>query len=47
MDRFVRCQNVERYRHFLESKTVEPMRQTILKLLAEQQQMQKDAGDLI
>ena len=47
MDRFVRSQNVERYRDLLESKTGEPMRQTILLLLAEEQQKQKDAGDSI
>jgi len=45
MDRFIRSQNVERYRHRLESKIDEPMRQTILMLLAEEQQKQKDAGD--
>jgi hypothetical protein len=47
MDRFVRSQNVERYRDLLDSKTGEPMRQTILMLLAEEQQKQKDAGDSI
>jgi len=45
MDRFIRSQNVERYRHRLESKIDEPMRQTILMLLAEEQQKQKDADD--
>jgi hypothetical protein len=45
MDRFVRRQNVERYRHLLESVTQEPERQRILKLLGEEQQKQKDAGD--
>jgi hypothetical protein len=47
MERFIRSQNVERYRDLLESKTEGPMRQTILMLLAEEQQKQKDAGDSI
>jgi hypothetical protein len=41
----LRRQNVERYRHLLEGVTQEPERQRILKLLAEEQQKQKDAGD--
>ena len=45
MDRFVRRQNVERYRHLLESVTQVLERQRILKLLGEEQQKQKDAGD--
>jgi hypothetical protein len=54
MGRFIRCQNVERrYRHLLESvsedgsETKETKRQTILNLLAEEQQKQRDAGDPI
>jgi hypothetical protein len=45
MDRFVRRQNVERYRHMLETVTDEVERQQILKLLDEEQQKQNDAGD--
>jgi hypothetical protein len=47
MDRFIRCQNVERYRRLLERVTEESDRQTILNLLAEEQRKQKDAGDPI
>jgi hypothetical protein len=53
MDRFLRRQNDERYRRLIESvsedgsKTKETKRQTILNLLAEEQQKQKDAGDQI
>jgi hypothetical protein len=46
MDWFIRYQNVERYRHLLESVTDGPKRQIILTLLAEERQKQKDAGDL-
>jgi hypothetical protein len=45
MDRFIRCQNVERYRRLLERVTEESARQIIVNLLAEEQQKQKDAGD--
>ena len=45
MDQFVRSQNVERYRRLLERVTEESDRQTINKLLAEEQQKQKDSGD--
>ena len=41
MDRFVRSQNVERYRRLLESVTEESKRQTILNLLGEERQKQK------
>jgi len=44
MDRFVRSQNVERYCRLLESVTEESKRQTILNLLGEEQQKQKDAS---
>jgi hypothetical protein len=47
MDRFVRSQNVERYRDLLDNKTGEPLRQTILMRLVEEQQKQKVAGDSI
>ena len=45
MDRFIRCQNVERYRRLLERVTQESDRQIIINLLAEEQRKQKDAGD--
>jgi hypothetical protein len=45
MDRFIRRQNVERYQRPLETVTREADRQWLLKLLAEEQQKQKDAGD--
>jgi hypothetical protein len=45
MDQFIRRQNVERYRRLLERVTGESHRQTIIKLLAEEQQKQKVAGD--
>jgi hypothetical protein len=44
MDRFVRSQNVERYRRLLESVTEESKRQTTLNLLGEERQKQKDAS---
>ena len=44
MDRFVPSQNVERYRRLLESVTEESKRQTILNLLGEDRQKQKDAS---
>jgi hypothetical protein len=47
MDRFIRAQNVARYRRLLERVTEESDRQTILNLLAEEQQRRKDAGDPI
>jgi hypothetical protein len=45
MDRFVRSQNVAHYHRLLENTTEGPKRQTILKLLDEERQKQKDAGD--
>ena len=45
MDQFVRSQNVARYRRLLERVTEESDRQTIIKLLAEEQHKQKAAGD--
>jgi hypothetical protein len=45
MGEFVRSQNVMRYRRLLERVTDESDRQTIIKLLAEERQKQKDAGD--
>ena len=47
MDRFIRCQNVKRYRRLLERVTEELDRQTIRNLLAEELQKQRDAGDPI
>jgi hypothetical protein len=47
MDRFIRRQNVAHYRRLLESTTEDPKRQTIFKLLAEEQQRQKDSHDPI
>ncbi len=51
MDRFVRMQNIERYRRLIESVsedgsvTEKTRRQTISRLLAEEQQKQNDADD--
>ena len=47
MDRFIRRQNVERYRRLLKRVTEESDRQTITNLLAEERQKQKDEGDPI
>jgi hypothetical protein len=45
MDQFVRRRNVARYYRLLETVSEETQRQTICKLLAEERQKQKDAGD--
>ena len=45
MDQFVRSQNVAHYRRLLERVTEESDRQTIIKLLAEEQHKQKAADD--
>jgi hypothetical protein len=45
IDAFIRRQNVERYRHLLETTTDKVLRQQLLKLLAEELQRQKDSGD--
>jgi hypothetical protein len=45
IDRFVRSQNVEHYQRLLETTVDEAERQKILKLLAEEQQKQAQAGD--
>ena len=47
MDRFIRRENVRHYREMLKMAKDEAERQRILKLLAEEQQKQKDAGDKI
>jgi hypothetical protein len=45
MERFVRAQNVQRYRSFLERATEQADRHKLLSLLAEEEQKQKDAGE--
>jgi hypothetical protein len=45
MNQFVRRQNVAKYHRLLETVSDETQRHTICKLLAEEQQKQKDAGD--
>jgi hypothetical protein len=50
MERFIRAQNVQRYRNLLERATEETERDKLLRLqlltlLAEEEQKQKDAGD--
>ena len=42
---FTRHQNVERYRRLLKSATNEERRNYLGRLIAEEQQKQKDAGD--
>jgi hypothetical protein len=43
--KFVRQQNVAKYKRLLETAIDEAERQTISKLLAEEEQKQEDAGD--
>ncbi len=45
MERFIRPQNVERFRRLLERVTEQSDRQKIMNLLADELQRQKDAGD--
>jgi hypothetical protein len=45
MERFIRRQNLLRYRQLLEAVGDEDERQRILRLLEEEKQKQKDAGD--
>ncbi len=45
MERFIRSQNVERFRRLLERVTEQSDRQKIMNLLADELQRQKDAGD--
>jgi hypothetical protein len=47
VDRFIRRENVKHYRELLKTAKTEAERQQILKLLAEELQKQKDAGDKI
>jgi len=45
IERFVRRQNVEHYQQLLAATNNEIERQKIMKLLAEERQKQRDAGD--
>jgi hypothetical protein len=45
MDKFVRRQNLERYRRLLELATDENRREHLRKMLADVKQAQKDAED--
>jgi hypothetical protein len=45
MDRFIRRENVKHYQELLKVVKDEAQRQRILKLLAEEQQKQKNADD--
>ena len=47
MERYIRRENVKHYRELLKTVKTEAERQQILKLLGEEQQKQKDAGDKI
>jgi hypothetical protein len=44
-DRFVRRQNIQHYVHLLETVTDAAERDTLLELLAEEREKQKDAHD--
>jgi hypothetical protein len=45
MERFIRRQNVEHYKRLLETTTDEKERERIRKLLQEEQEKQRSAGD--
>jgi hypothetical protein len=47
MERFVRRENIKHYKELLKTLKDEAERQQILKLLAEERQKQKEAGDKI
>ena len=47
MDRFIRRENVKHYRELLKTVKDDAERQRILKLLAEEERKQKEAGDKI
>jgi rubrerythrin len=47
MERFIRRENIKHYRELLKTTKDEAERQKILKLLAEEQRKQKDAGDKV
>ena len=46
MDQFIRRRNVERYWRLLDSVSDDSDRQTILQLLVQERQKQRDAGDV-
>ena len=46
MDQFIRRRNVERYWRLLDSVSDNSHRQTILQLLVQERQKQRDAGDV-
>ena len=46
MDQFIRRRNVERYWRLLDSVSDNSDRQTILQLLVQERQKQRDAGDV-
>jgi hypothetical protein len=45
VDRFIRRENVKHYKALLKAATDEAERERVSKLLAEEEQKQKDAGD--
>lgn len=45
MERFIRRQNIERYKRLLETTTDEKERERIRRLLQEEQEKQRNAGD--
>jgi hypothetical protein len=47
MERFIRRENVKHFRELLKTVRDEAERQRIQKLLAQEQQKQKDAGDKV
>ena len=47
IERFIRLENVKRYRRLLEAVSDETERAVIFELLAKEQQKQKDCGDPI
>jgi hypothetical protein len=47
MERFVRRENIKHFKEPLKTVKDEAERQRILKLLAEERQKQKDAGDKV
>ena len=47
MDQFVRRENIKHYKALLELATDETEQQQISKLLAEEEQKQKEAGDRV
>jgi hypothetical protein len=47
MDRFIRRENIKHYRELLKTANDDAECQQLLKLLAEEQQKQKAAGDKI